>query len=101
MDFDNVLPGFVVIIYILIEIIKRLFLKTSESRKHIPLIAGILGVIAAIITFYIAPEMLYCNNLLEAIAVGGMSGFAATGCNQLYNKYIKYKSEKITDTDIQ
>lgn len=31
-----------------------------------------------------------CSNVLEAIAMGGLSGFAATGCNQLYKKYSRY-----------
>lgn len=100
MDFDNVLPGLVIIIYILVEIFKKLFLKTDKSRKHIPLIAAIIGVATSIIIFYISPDIICCNNVLEAIAMGGMSGFAATGCNQLYKKYTKYKGEVVIEEDI-
>lgn len=97
MDFDNVLPGLVVITYILIEIAKKTFLKTDKKRKHIPLISAIFGVVISVIIFYACPDIIYCNNILEAIAMGGMSGFAATGCNQLYKKYTSYKGEDYTD----
>lgn len=98
MSFDNVLPGLVIATYILVELCKALFLKTDKSRKHIPLISAIIGVAAAIVIFIFWPEMIYCNNILEAITIGGMSGFAATGCNQLYKKYSKYKGEITDDT---
>lgn len=97
MSFDNVLPGLVIATYILVEICKALFLKTDKSRKHIPLIAAIIGVACAIVIFVFWPEMIYCSNVLEAIAMGGMSGFAATGCNQLYKKYAKYKGDAVVD----
>lgn len=98
MSFDNVLPGLVIATYILVEIFKALFLKTDKSRKHIPLIAAVIGVAAAIVIFIFWPDMIYCSNILEAIAMGGMSGFAATGCNQLYKKYSKYKGETVEET---
>ena len=98
MSFDNVLPGLVIATYILVEICKALFLKTDKSRKHIPLIAAVIGVAAAIVIFIFWPDMIYCSNILEAIAMGGMSGFAATGCNQLYKKYSKYKGETVEET---
>ena len=97
MNFDNVLPGLVIATYILVEICKALFLKTDKSRKHIPLIAAIIGVACAIVIFIFWPELIYCSNILEAIAMGGMSGFAATGCNQLYKKYTKYKGETVAE----
>lgn len=99
MDFDNVLPGLVIIIYILVEISKKIFLKTDERRKHIPLIAAIIGVVTSIIIFYVKPDIINCGNVLEAIAMGGMSGFAATGCNQLYKKYSNFKGEIIVEDD--
>lgn len=97
MNFDNVLPGLVIATYILVEICKALFLKTDKSRKHIPLIAAIIGVACAVVIFIFWPELIYCSNILEAIAIGGMSGFAATGCNQLYKKYTKYKGETVAE----
>lgn len=93
MNFDNVLPGLVVLIYIFAEIAKKTFLKSDKSRNTIPLISAILGVVLAVAIFYLAPDIIFCDNVLEAIAMGGMSGFAATGCNQLYKKYITYKNE--------
>lgn len=91
MDFNNVLPGLVVIIYILVEIVKRIFIKKDSQRKHIPLIAACLGVTAAILLFYLQPDIMNCSNVLEAIAVGGLSGLGATGGNQLYKQYSKYQ----------
>lgn len=99
MNFDNVLPGLVVIIYIFVEIAKKTFLKSDKSRNTIPLISAILGVVLAVAIFYLAPEIIFCSNVLEAVAMGGMSGFAATGCNQLYKKYTTYKGENTDNSD--
>ena len=100
MDFDSVLPGLVIATYILVELCKTIFLKTDKSRKHIPLVSAIIGVACSIIIFIFWPEMIHCNDILEAIAIGGMSGLAATGCNQLYKKYSKYKGEQVVDETI-
>lgn len=101
MNFDNVIPGLVIIIYVIVEILKKTILKTDKSRKHIPLISCIAGIIVGIVIFCIWPDVLYCSNVLEAIAMGGLSGFAATGCNQLYKKYSRYNgtSTDSTETD--
>ena len=90
MNFDNVVPGLVVIIYVIVEILKKTVLKTNKSRKHIPLVSCIAGIITGITIFCIWPSVMGCSNVLEAIAMGGLSGFAATGCNQLYKQYSRY-----------
>lgn len=90
MNFDNVIPGLVILIYVVVEILKKTVLKTDKSRRHIPLVCCIVGIITGVTIFCIWPNVMACSNVLEAIAMGGLSGFAATGCNQLYKKYSRY-----------
>lgn len=93
MDFNNVSPAIVIVIYILCEIAKKTFLKSDEGRKLIPLICAGLGIVAAVALFFVYPEGLGASNVLEAITTGALSGMAATGCNQLYKKFSKFNGE--------
>lgn len=93
MNFDFVIPGIVVSCYIAVEIAKKLFLKTDEARQLIPVVCAIIGVIICLVLYFIDPNIIGCYTILDAIAAGGLSGFAATGCNQLYKQIRKYKGE--------
>lgn len=76
----------VVITYIVMEIIKRIFLKSDESRNLIPVISPVVGSIISIFIFCVFPEMSTNINLLSAFTSGAISGAAATGSNQIYKK---------------
>lgn len=93
MNFDLVIPGIVVSCYIVVEIVKKLFLKTDDARKLIPLICALIGITISLVLYFIDPNIIGCYTFLDAIAAGGLSGFAATGCNQLYKQISKYKGE--------
>jgi len=54
--------------------------------RIIPVIAGVLGVILGIIAFYAAPGIIAADNVLTAILIGGASGLAATGANQVWKQ---------------
>lgn len=100
MNFNNVIPGLVILIYVVVEILKKTILKTDKSRRHIPLVCCIVGIITGVTIFCFWPSVMECSNVLEAIAMGGLSGFAATGCNQLYKKYSRYNGTSTEDTTI-
>lgn len=53
-----------------------------DSRK-IPAIMGVCGAILGVISFYIAPQIMATDNVITAIAIGIVSGFAATGIDQI------------------
>lgn len=59
------------------------------DNKWIPCIVGLFGIILGIVGWKVIPEY-PANNILDAIAVGIVSGLASTGANQVV-KQIKYK----------
>jgi len=68
--------------------------KASERVKDnwIPVICGCAGAALGVVGYFIMPEF-PAADALTAVAVGIVSGFAATGINQVY----KQLSEKKTD----
>lgn len=59
-----------------------------DNRK-IPVIMGISGAILGVISYYIAPTLMPADNIIVAIAVGIVSGFAATGIDQIMKQATK------------
>lgn len=66
--------------------------------RIIPVIAAVLGVVLGIIAFYAVKEVMPADNVLIAILIGGSSGLAATGTNQVF-KQMNKKIEVEDDTD--
>lgn len=93
MSFDNISPAIVIVCYILCEIAKKTFVKSDNAKKMLPVICACLGIAAGVIIYIINPELLGSSNILDAITAGGLSGLAATGCNQIYKKVGKFKGE--------
>lgn len=83
MDLISI-PTIMVISYLITEIFK-LFIK----KKYLPVVAGISGLILGIISFYLVPELIGNTNLLTSIAIGIVSGLAATGSNQILKQIRK------------
>ncbi len=90
MDFDAVTPGIVVTVYAVVELLKYFWLKTNNQRALLPVFAVISGAAIAVAIYVLYPQGLAATNIVEAIATGGLSGIAATGCNQLWKQYQKY-----------
>lgn len=83
MDLISI-PTIIVISYLITEIFK-LFIK----KKYLPVVAGVSGLILGIISFYLVPELIGNTNLLTSIAIGIVSGLAATGSNQILKQIRK------------
>ena len=60
----------------------------SVPDKAIPVIVGVVGGIFGAIGMYVMPEF-PANNIIDAIAVGIVSGLASTGVNQIYKQITK------------
>ncbi|MCL2579368.1 MAG: phage holin family protein [Oscillospiraceae bacterium] len=60
---------------------------TPLSSKHLPVICGIFGLIQGIVCFYFFPDFIQTDNLLTAATKGIVSGWAATGANQIVKQY--------------
>lgn len=56
--------------------------------NYIPIIVGIVGGILGIIGMYVIPDF-PANDILNAIAVGIVSGLSSTGVNQIYKQVKK------------
>ena len=86
------------------ELRKDLTLKRTEVRNdlagigaklipvikdnYIPVVVGIVGGILGVVGMYVIPDF-PANDVLNAIAVGIVSGLASTGVNQIYKQVKK------------
>lgn len=70
-----------VICYLVIEIIKT----TALDRKWLPVISGFLGGGLGVVAILVMPSF-PASDYLNAIAIGIVSGLAATGANQVAKK---------------
>lgn len=91
--FENfmAIPAFVVIIYLLAEIVKKI--NGGALNAYIPVICGVIGAALGVVCFAVCPDYIVAENWFEAIAIGIVSGFAATGVNQVYKQLIKDAEE--------
>ncbi len=63
-----------------------------DDRK-IPVLMGVIGAILGVVAFYIAPSIIPAEDIITAIAIGIVSGFGATGINQIYKQSQKGEGE--------
>lgn len=86
-------PVIVGIVYLVLFIYKHVvsleMVNSEKWTKVIPIIAAVLGIILGIIAFYCLPETIPADNVLMAILIGGASGLAATGVNQITKQLSK------------
>ena len=82
MDFGIAsVAAITVICYLVAQAVKA----TSLDNKWLPIISGTVGGIFGVIGLYVMPDF-PSNDILTAIAVGIVSGLAATGINQIYKQ---------------
>ncbi len=58
---------------------------TSLDNKWLPVICGVLGGILGVVGMRMMPDF-PATDMITAAAVGVVSGFAATGVNQVYKQ---------------
>ncbi|SHI20582.1 Phage holin family Hol44, holin superfamily V [Sporobacter termitidis DSM 10068] len=79
MDFGfTSVAAITVICYLVMEILKT----TPINRKWLPIISGVLGGGIGVLAMMIMPSY-PASDYLNAIAIGIVSGLAATGINQV------------------
>lgn len=78
MDFGfTSVAAITVICYLVIEILKT----TPINRKWLPILSGLIGGAVGVLAMLIMPSY-PASDYLNAIAIGIVSGLAATGVNQ-------------------
>jgi hypothetical protein len=70
-----------VICFLVCEAVKA----TALDNKWLPVIAGLAGGILGVVALYIMPGF-PAEDYITAVAVGIVSGLAATGANQVYKQ---------------
>lgn len=75
------IPVITVICFLVAEGIKA----TPIDNKWLPIICGTFGGILGVVAMFVMPEF-PAVDILTAIAIGIVSGFAATGVHQAYKQ---------------
>lgn len=92
-------PAIVVICYLVGATLKAI--NNEVLDKFIPMICGFIGGGLGVVVFQTIPGYIPADNWLMALAIGIVSGFAATGINQVYKQFTKEEYyEKDTEEDL-
>lgn len=82
MDFGIAsVAGITVICYLVAQVIKA----TALNNKWLPILCGATGAVLGVVGLYVMPEF-PAGDVVTAVAVGIVSGLAATGANQVYKQ---------------
>ena len=73
----------IVVIAYLLGLVAKLIPAVKDN--YIPVIVGVVGGILGAIGMYVIPDF-PANDILNAIAIGIVSGLASTGVNQAYKQ---------------
>ena len=83
------IPVITVIVFLIAEAVKA----TPLDNKWLPVICGAVGGILGVVGMFLMPEF-PAKDYLTAVAVGIVSGLAATGAHQIYKQLTKSKTEE-------
>jgi len=84
-------PVIATIVYWIINLIKYTTNNNKKFYRFIPLTAAGIGAVIGVLCFFLAPDVIVADNFLTAFVMGGASGLAATGTNQII--------KQLTNTD--
>lgn len=79
------IPVIVIIVFLIIEAVKAT--ERVDGRWN-PVIAGACGGILGVVAMFVMPEF-PGTDPLSAIAIGIVSGLAATGAHQVFHQFTK------------
>lgn len=86
-------PLIVVTVYWIMNIYKQIVRKKEKYMRLIPVLSAPLGAVIGLIIFFTAPEAMPTDNAVIAFIIGGASGLAATGTNQIFKQLSKPKEK--------
>lgn len=75
------IPVITVIVFLIAEAVKA----TPLDNKWLPVICGALGGVLGVVALRVMPEF-PATDVITAVAVGVVSGLAATGAHQIYKQ---------------
>ena len=83
------IPAITVICFLVAQCVKA----TPLNEKWLPCICGFLGGVLGPVALYVMPEF-PAGDVLSAIAIGIVSGLAATGAHQVYKQLTKEENQE-------
>ena len=78
------IPVITVIVFLVVEAVKA----TPLDNKWLPVVAGAFGGVLGVVAMYVMEDFKNVD-VLTAIAMGIVSGLAATGAHQIYKQLTK------------
>lgn len=93
---ENIGIASVAAITVIAFLVGQLVKATSLANKWIPIICGVVGGALGVVGMRVMPDY-PASDIITAVAVGIVSGLAATGINELYNHTIKGESHEAED----
>ena len=78
------IQAIVVISYMITETFKMFI-----NKKYLPIVAGISGGCLGVLSFVLEIDIMPANDIISALAIGIISGLAATGSNQILKQLKK------------
>lgn len=88
MDISSLGIGGVAVITVICFLIGQLVKATGLNNKYIPVVVGLSGGLLGVLGMFLMPEF-PATDYMTAVAVGIVSGLAATGINQVYKQLTK------------
>lgn len=90
MDFDFTQVGTTVVAIVIICYLIGIAVKATEKIKdnYIPVIVGTAGGVLGAVGMFVMPDF-PANDILNAVAIGIISGLASTGVNQIGKQLTK------------
>ena len=85
MDISSLGIGGVAVITVICFLVGQLVKSTGLDNKYIPVIVGVAGGALGVLGMFVMPEF-PATDYMPAVAVGIVSGLAATGINQVYKQ---------------
>ena len=91
MDFLGIasVAAITVIAFLIAEAVKA----TKLDSKWLPVICGVVGGALGVVGMQVMPDF-PADNILTAVAVGIVSGLAATGAHQIWKQQVKGAHEE-------
>ncbi len=85
MDISSLGIGGVAVITVICFLVGQLVKASGLDNKYIPVIVGVAGGALGVLGMFVMPEF-PATDYMTAVAVGIVSGLAATGINQVYKQ---------------
>lgn len=84
------IPAITVIAFLVAEIVKQI---PGLDSAWVPAICGVVGGILGVVALYTSPQLMPATDIISAIAIGIVSGLAATGAHQTFKQLTEKKEE--------